>query len=39
MLEEPLKAVGFNVINQNRTMPFPGSGQQKNFFKAIKQLL
>ena len=38
MLEEPLKAVGFNVINQNRTVPFPGSGQQKNFFKAIKQL-
>jgi hypothetical protein len=39
MLEAPLKAVGFNVINQGRTVPFPGSGQQNKFFKAIKQIL
>ena len=39
MLEEPLKAVGFKVINNGIMVPFPGSGQQKNFFKAIKQIL
>jgi hypothetical protein len=39
MLEAPLKAVGFNVINNGISVPFPGSGQQNKFFQAIKQLL
>ena len=39
MLAGPLKAVGFNVINNGVIVPFPGSGQQKNFFTAIKQIL
>jgi hypothetical protein len=39
MLEEPLKAIGFNVINNGITVPFPGSGQQNKFIKAIKQIL
>jgi hypothetical protein len=39
MLEEPLKAIGFNVVNNGIMVPFPGSGQQKNFFRAIKRIL
>jgi hypothetical protein len=39
MLEAPLKAIGFNVINNGITVPFPGSGQQKNFFTTINKIL
>jgi hypothetical protein len=39
MLEAPLKAVGFKVINNGISVPFPGSGQQNKFFQAIKQML
>ena len=39
MLEAPLVAVGFNVINSGIIVPFPSSGQQTNFFEAINQIL
>ncbi len=39
MLEAPLKAIGFNVINNGIMVPYPGSGQQKKFSKAIKRIL
>jgi hypothetical protein len=39
MLEAPLKAVGFNVINNGITVPFPGCGQQNKFFKVINQTI
>jgi hypothetical protein len=39
MLEAPLKAIGFNIIKNGITVPFPGSGQQKKFFTAIKRIL
>ena len=39
MLEEPLKATGFNVVNNGITVPFPGSGQQTKFHAAINRIL
>ena len=39
MLEEPLKAVGFNVVNNGIIVPFPGSGHQKQFSAALKLIL
>ena len=39
LLEEPLMAAGFNVINNGAIVPFPSHGQQPNFHKNIKKVL
>lgn len=39
MLEQPLKAVGINVINNGVIVPFPSNGQQSNFFTAMNKIL
>jgi hypothetical protein len=39
MLEEPLKAIGLNVINNGKIIPFPSSGQQNKFHNAIEIII
>jgi hypothetical protein len=39
LLEEPLTAAGFNVINNGTIVPFPSHGNQTKFHQAIQWLL
>lgn len=38
LLEEPLTAAGFNVINNETVIPFPSHGNQKKFHQTIEKL-
>jgi hypothetical protein len=38
LLEKPLKNEGFNVANDGTVIPFPSSGQQAKFHRAIQKL-
>jgi hypothetical protein len=38
LIEKPLKNDGFNVSNDGTVIPFPSSGQQANFHRAIQKL-
>jgi hypothetical protein len=39
LLEAPLEREGFNVLNDGRVIPFPSSGQQAKFHRALHELL
>lgn len=38
LLAKKLNSEGFNIKNENVVIPFPSTGQQNNFFKAMKKV-